>query len=128
MSGETVAATAEQTAAISATGLSIALASGAGCGKTTVLTQRFLALLEGEHRHPLSQLVALTFTTKAARELRDRSIPTALLALEVELQEIHVGRLDTLSSVCRRPIHRHLYYQRRLDILCRCALCVLRCV
>ena len=64
--------TAEQMAAVSANGFSVALASGAGCGKTTVLVRRYLAMLEGDAPLPLSRVVALTFTNKAARELRQR--------------------------------------------------------
>lgn len=64
--------TEEQREPVALRGASVALAAGAGCGKTTVLTERFVALLEGEDRLPLSRIVALTFTEKAARELRDR--------------------------------------------------------
>ena len=53
-------------------GISIALGAGAGCGKTTVLTERFVAALSGEGRLPLDRIVALTFTDKAAAELRGR--------------------------------------------------------
>ncbi|WP_165219131.1 UvrD-helicase domain-containing protein [Aquisphaera insulae] len=75
--------TAEQRRAIEVTGSSVALGAGAGCGKTLVLTERFLGELEtggesedGEARSPggraLGELAALTFTEKAARELRQR--------------------------------------------------------
>src|SRR3954452_10513252 len=53
-------------------GASVALSAGAGCGKTTVLTARFLRDLEGPGPGPLGEIVALTFTEKAARELRKR--------------------------------------------------------
>ena len=69
--------TAEQTAAIAAREFSVALSAGAGCGKTFVLTERFLSHLEpakNKQESParLSQLVAITFTERAAREMRDR--------------------------------------------------------
>ena len=51
---------------------SIVLSAGAGCGKTTVLAERFLQELEGDGARPLCSVVALTFTEKAARELRQR--------------------------------------------------------
>jgi ATP-dependent helicase/nuclease subunit A len=62
--------TEEQLRPLAVTGASVALESGAGCGKTTVLTGRYLRALE--ERQPLRSIVALTFTNKAARELRKR--------------------------------------------------------
>ena len=65
--------TDQQAAAIETRGVSIALSAGAGCGKTFVLTQRFLKSLEpGDDSAELHSLVAITFTDKAAREMRDR--------------------------------------------------------
>ena len=64
--------TAEQARALGVLDASVALSAGAGCGKTTVLTERFLRALEGPAPLPLGRVVALTFTNKAARELRDR--------------------------------------------------------
>lgn len=52
--------------------VSVALAAGAGCGKTTVLTERFLGEIDGANGRPLRALAAMTFTEKAARELRQR--------------------------------------------------------
>jgi ATP-dependent helicase/nuclease subunit A len=64
--------TAQQARSLEVRGASVALTSGAGCGKTTVLTSRFLASLEAAERQPLHAMAALTFTEKAARELRQR--------------------------------------------------------
>ncbi len=64
--------TAEQHRALEVRDASVALGAGAGCGKTTVLTERFLAEIDGDDGRALSALVALTFTDKAARELRQR--------------------------------------------------------
>ncbi|QDV33262.1 UvrD-helicase domain-containing protein [Tautonia plasticadhaerens] len=61
--------TDEQRRALEAT-VSVALSSGAGCGKTRVLTDRFVLALE--RRTPLDRIVAVTFTEKAASEMRDR--------------------------------------------------------
>ena len=48
----------------------IVVTAGAGTGKTRTLVARYLALLtEGV---PLRSIVAITFTKKAAREMRNR--------------------------------------------------------
>lgn len=75
MSGDpavTVRLTVEQRLALEVRGSSVALGAGAGCGKTMVLTERFLGELEGDDGRTLKALVALTFTEKASRELRQR--------------------------------------------------------
>jgi len=46
--------------------------SGAGCGKTRVLVARYIHLLEHDPDVALSALAAITFTEKAAAEMRDR--------------------------------------------------------
>ena len=51
--------TDEQARPLAVGGASVALSSGAGCGKTTVLTARFLRDLEGPERRPLGAIVAL---------------------------------------------------------------------
>jgi len=73
--------TPEQRRPVALRGVSVALGAGAGCGKTTVLTERFLGALQppagaetepGEGGRALRSTLALTFTEKAARELRQR--------------------------------------------------------
>lgn len=66
--------TGEQQAALGTSQASVALSAGAGCGKTYVLTERFIRHLAGEGLPAcaLARLVTLTFTDKAARELRER--------------------------------------------------------
>jgi ATP-dependent helicase/nuclease subunit A len=64
--------TPEQAEALAVRDASVALSAGAGCGKTLVLTERFLRYLDPPERRPLRSIVALTFTEKAARELRGR--------------------------------------------------------
>src|SRR5262245_25442138 len=63
--------TPQQRAAVTHRGSSVVLASGAGCGKTHVLTARYLSHLTEDGADP-GEVVAITFTDRAAREMRDR--------------------------------------------------------
>ena len=104
--------TEQQAAAIETRGVSIALSAGAGCGKTFVLTQRFLKGLEpGADSAELHSLVAITFTDKAAREMRDRIRSACNQRLqqcesdEVEhwlmiLRGLDSARVSTIHSFC----------------------------
>jgi ATP-dependent helicase/nuclease subunit A len=67
MSG--IALTDEQQYAVERTG-NIAVTAGAGTGKTEVMTQRVLRVLGGMSH--INELVVVTFTDKAAGELRQR--------------------------------------------------------
>lgn len=51
--------------------------AGAGTGKTKTLTERVIFLLEKEKIHP-SQILILTFTNKAASEMRERIVNRVL--------------------------------------------------
>ena len=69
--------THEQLLARDTRDVSIGVSAGAGCGKTHVLTSRFLSYLDpasdsGADPNVLRQLIAITFTDAAAREMRSR--------------------------------------------------------
>jgi ATP-dependent helicase/nuclease subunit A len=120
--------TPQQSAAIVAREFSVALSAGAGCGKTFVLTERFLSHLEPakdgrEKPARLSQLVAITFTERAAREMRDRIRKACYDRLgtrekpgcpddEVEhwrelLRELDSARISTIHSFCGSLLRSH---------------------
>ncbi len=111
--------TPQQTAAITARGVSVALSAGAGCGKTFVLTQRFLAHLEpGPDQAELRSLAAITFTDRAAREMRDRIRSACQQRLEqcadgdVEhwlgiLRGLDAARISTIHSFCTGLLRTH---------------------
>lgn len=61
----------EQRAAVTHTSGPLLIIAGAGTGKTTVLTRRIAYLIEQGVVKP-EEIVALTFTEKAAREMSDR--------------------------------------------------------
>jgi len=73
--------------------------AGAGTGKTRVLTTRFAHILLSGRAYP-SQVLAVTFTNKAAREMRERV--GAILGRPAE------GLwLGTFHALCTRMLRRH---------------------
>jgi DNA helicase-2/ATP-dependent DNA helicase PcrA len=73
--------------------------AGAGTGKTRVLTTRFAHILLSKRAWP-SQVLAVTFTNKAAREMRERV--GAILGEPAE------GLwLGTFHALCARMLRRH---------------------
>ena len=65
-------ATPDQQAAIQTEGRPLLVDAGAGTGKTWVLVERFIHLLEQHPDWPLESIIAITFTNKATREMRSR--------------------------------------------------------
>jgi ATP-dependent helicase/nuclease subunit A len=64
--------TKAQREAIETRGRRVLVSAGAGSGKTRVLVERFLKLLEENPDWQVSDIVAVTFTEKAAREMVSR--------------------------------------------------------
>src|SRR5215471_19393546 len=115
--------TKEQRNALAVRGFSVALSAGAGCGKTSVLTERFLDQLQrGNARAPapekLHEVVAITFTDRAAREMRDRVRMKCYERLENASEEQAEGwlrllrsldgaRISTIHSFCGALLRAH---------------------
>ena len=78
--------------------------AGAGSGKTRVLTYRIAYLLE--QGVPASRIMALTFTNKAAREMKERIIKVSgeRLAVSGNDQAYRYLMMGTFHSVCTRLI------------------------
>jgi len=122
MSSAAIQLTDQQRRAIEHRETSVALSAGAGCGKTFVLTQRFLSHLEpsGEPASgaDLGSLVAITFTDRAAREMRDRIRTRCYQRLEQGADEeapywlellrgLDRARVSTIHAFCSTLLRSH---------------------
>ncbi len=108
----------EQRPPIDARGRDVVVVAGAGAGKTRTLVARYLALLaEG---FPLRSIVAITFTKKAAREMRNRireqmrryldrvDLPAAERDQWQQLYgALDAARIDTIHGLCTEILRSH---------------------
>ncbi len=71
------------------------LRASSGSGKTRALSRRFVRFLlsEGVEKNRLNNLLAITFTNNAAKEMKER-----ILTL---LKQLHLGDGDVLEDFCR---------------------------
>ena len=90
----------EQRAAVEATDGPVLVLAGAGTGKTRVLTTRLAHILQTRRAWP-GQILAVTFTNKAAREMKERI--GALIGGVVEGMQW----LGTFHSIGARMLRRH---------------------
>ena len=90
----------EQRAAVQATEGPVLVLAGAGTGKTRVLTTRLAHILATGKSKPW-QLLAVTFTNKAAREMRSRI--TDIIGPEAE----GLRWLGTFHSIAAQILRRH---------------------
>lgn len=88
----------QQREAVEYRGQALLIVAGAGSGKTSVLTRRIAGLLQSREAWP-SQILAITFTNKAAAEMRERV--RALVGDEAEGMWI-----STFHSACVRILRR----------------------
>ncbi len=107
--------TTAQHEAISTDGCDLVVVAGAGSGKTRVLVERYVRLLE---QHAPERLLAITFTDKAAREMRDR-VRDVLeqraaaahgddrAVWEDRRAEIEAARIGTIHSFCGMLLRAH---------------------
>ncbi|MDT8859564.1 UvrD-helicase domain-containing protein [Alkalihalobacillus sp. MEB130] len=104
----------------------ILVSAGAGSGKTRVLTERIIHLCELRFQNPnhpvgamVDEIVAITFTEKAAREMKDR-IRKRIAEKESEAREdkerlywseqkeaMERAHISTFHSFCQRLLSQH---------------------
>jgi len=108
----------EQFDPIVSRGQDIVVTAGAGTGKTRTLVARYLSLLaEGV---PLRSIVAITFTKKAAREMRNRIreevrrfLESSDFNLDYQIywrgiyEELDAARISTIHSLAADILHHH---------------------
>jgi ATP-dependent exoDNAse (exonuclease V) beta subunit len=101
----------------------IVVEASAGTGKTTALVERMLALI-GSGRATLARIVAVTFTDKAAGEMklrlrtrledaRENAGPEARERFEVALSELETAHIASIHAFCaellrKRPIEARI--------------------
>ncbi len=95
----------------------VAVTAGAGSGKTRTLVARYLPLL-AELRSP-RRIVAITFTEKAAREMRNRirdEVRKIVLSAQDDLArqewidleaQLDAARISTIHSLCQEILRAH---------------------
>ncbi len=108
-----------QREAIETRGQRVIVSAGAGSGKTRVLVERFLRLLAENSSWRVADIVAVTFTEKAAREMVSRirreirsRIEQAASVEERERWRAHRNALDsarigTIHSLCAAILRAH---------------------
>ena len=100
-----------QAEAVQTTEGPLLIMAGAGSGKTRVLTHRIAYLIEEKMVNPWN-ILAITFTNKAAREMRERAID-----LNPRTQD---SLIATFHSMCVRILRRdadHIGYNRNFTIV-----------
>lgn len=95
----------------------VAVTAGAGTGKTRTLVARYLALLDTGIS--LRHIVAVTFTRKAAREMRNRArqeigkylatdlLPEERVRWQTIYNELDAARIGTIHNLCGEILRAH---------------------
>ena len=84
----------------------LAVSAGAGTGKTTLLTKRYISILQQKKISP-TEIVAITFTQKAASELRERIYGEMINQnMREELLRIELAPIGTIHSFCATVLKR----------------------
>ncbi len=87
---------------------SLVVAAGAGSGKTFTLTKRIVHAIQSGAVDGIDRICAITFTNKAAGELKSR-IKAELRACGLNEQALHVDEawVSTIHGMCARILRAH---------------------
>lgn len=94
----------------------VSLEASAGTGKTYVLTRRFVEILKRGHLpsgREVASILAITFTNKAAREMRERIAmlieeeQTIDAAFPYTTKLLHQASIQTIHSFCHDQLKRY---------------------
>ena len=97
--------TGEQQSAIEYRRLDACVVAGPGSGKTTVLVERYKRLVEREGMNP-SQILAITFTEKAAANMKSR-LAAEFRGDAARLRELERGWVSTIHGFCNRLLREN---------------------
>ena len=86
--------------------------AGAGAGKTKTLTTKIAYLIEHEHISPYS-ILAITFTNKAAKEMKDR----LFLAIGNDVKKLTVSTFHSFGLKLLRENYERLGYDKNFVIM-----------
>jgi ATP-dependent helicase/nuclease subunit A len=97
--------TPEQRKAVERTGQDVCVVAGPGAGKTLVLIERFAWLVEERGVDP-ARILAITFTEKAATEIKDRLIKR-FRGTPARREAIERSWVSTIDGFCSRLLRQH---------------------
>ena len=103
--------TEQQQSAVQSIDKNVLVSAGAGSGKTMVLVERYIEVLRNDDDSTISDIIAVTFTRKAAEEMRSRlKLRLKQISAEAEpaqkkrwsklLADVDRARIGTIHSLC----------------------------
>ncbi|MGC9174242.1 UvrD-helicase domain-containing protein, partial [Athalassotoga sp.] len=95
------------------------IVAGAGSGKTRVLVEKYIDVFRDDPSLVIDQVVAMTFTDKAAREMKERVMKIAQEGLASDpknevyqkiKRDLAFSRISTIHSFCARLLRESALY------------------